>query len=189
MARPWVTHCTRRIWRSEEMITPDQIASRLPPYYDEWELVKDRQFVPDIIEEICTSHYLFAPYYDEFSLLFYRRTAAEVAEVLYRYCKNFISYKAETVKKQTTALPTGIVYRGQGDCKHYALFTAGVIASLNRLYGCGFTWCFYFAGYNGAEEPYHVFVSLYDPIEREEIWIDPTPGNGGEISVLMPKYL
>ena len=170
------------------MVTPDQITAQLPPYADEWELIKQRQYVPDIMEEICTSHYMFQDYYDCFSFLFYRRSAEKVAEALYRYCKNFIRYKAETARKQTTGLPTGIVYRGQGDCKHYALFCAGVIASLNRLYNCGFDWCFYFAGYGDAEEPYHVFVSIYDDQEREEIWIDPTPGDGGTISVLIPKY-
>lgn len=171
------------------MVTPDQIASQLPPYRDDWELIKQRQYVPDIMNEICTAHLLFEPYYDCFSYLFYKRSASDVAEKLYRYCKNFITYKAESVRKQTTALPTGIVYRGQGDCKHYALFNAGVISSLNRLYGCGFEWCYYFAGYNGSEEPYHVFVSIYDPLEREEIWIDPTPGSGGTPSVLIPRYI
>lgn len=171
------------------MVTPEQIAAQLPAYRDGWELVKEKQYVTDIIEEICVSHRLFADHYDRFSYLFYRKDVADVAEALHRYCKNFILYKAETVKRQTTALPSGIVYRGQGDCKHYALFIAGVIDSLKRVYGCPFEWCYYFAGYNDATEPYHVFVSVYDESQDEQIWIDPTPGNAGELSVLIPKYL
>jgi len=171
------------------VVTPEQIASQLPPYQDEWELIKKRQYVPDIINEILNAHVAFEGYYDQFSYLFYRKSASDIAEVLCQYCRNFITYKAESVKRQTTALPTGIIYRATGDCKHYALWNAGVISSLNRLYGCGFDWCYYFAGYEGSTEPYHVYVSIYDPIEHEEIWIDPTPGSGGKPSVLIQKSL
>lgn len=169
------------------MVTPDQILARLPPYYDQWELINPSQYVPDIINEICTVHVLYAPYYDCFSDLFYRKKIDDVAEELHRFCKHFIHYKAEGVRRQTSAIPTGIIYRAQGDCKHFSLFIAGVIDSLNRLYGCDFDWCYYFAGYDGADEPYHVYVSAVD--KDEEIWIDPTPGSGGEPSVLIPKYI
>ncbi len=166
------------------MVYPEHILSRLPPYCDEWELITPQQYVPDIIREICTAHVLFADYYDEFSDLFYNSDAEKVAEELHWFCKNFIRYKAETVKKQTSALPTGMLIRGFGDCKHYALFSAGVISSLNRLYGCGIDWCFYFAGYEGADEPYHVYVCVKGDTD---LWLDPTPGSGGEPSVLIAK--
>src|SRR5688572_26379444 len=116
------------------MVTRDMVLNRLPPYLDEWELVKSEQYVPDIIAEICTAHRLYGEYYDTFSDLFYTTDPGQLADRLYSFCKSYITYQEETVDDQTSAIPTGILHRGHGDCKHYALFTAGVIASLNRLY-------------------------------------------------------
>lgn len=168
------------------MVTPELILSHLPRYRDEWELVVPRQYVPDIVNEICTAHVLFAPYYDQFSYLFYSHDPDEVCEELHRFCKYFITYKEEPVKRQTSKLPTGILETGAGDCKHYSLFCAGVIASLNRLYGCCFDAVFVFAGYRRAEEPHHVFVAVRDSADSE-IWLDPTPGSGGTPTLIIEK--
>jgi hypothetical protein len=168
------------------MVTPELILSHLPRYRDEWELIKKRQYVPDIVKEVCAAHVLFAPYYDQFSYLFYSDDPDRVCEELHRYCKNFIEYKEEPIEIQTSALPTGIVYNGVGDCKHFALFNAGVISSLNRLYGCCFDAVFVFAGYRGATEPHHVFVAVRDSDETE-IWLDPTPGSGGTPTLFVEK--
>lgn len=167
------------------MVTPDMILARLPPYQDEWQLVKSEQFVPDIIREICTAHRMYGGYYDKFSDLFYSADPGTVADRLYSFCKSYIEYQEESVDHQTSAIPTGILYRGRGDCKHYALFTAGVIASLNRLYGCCFEAYFYFVGYRRAKEPYHVYVSVIDA--ETEIWVDPTPGSGGTPTLKVQK--
>src|SRR5689334_8181824 len=120
------------------VVSANSVLSRLPPYADEWELIKKDQYVPDIIKEVSAAHRLFAEYYDQFSDLFYDTDPRVVADSLYAFCKEYIQYREEDVNFQTSALPTGILYRGYGDCKHYALFTAGVIGSLNRLYGCCF---------------------------------------------------
>lgn len=167
------------------MVTPDIILTRLPPYLDEWQLVKKEQYVPDIIKEICTAHRMYGGYYDTFSDLFCSSDPGAVADRLYDFCKAYIKYQEESVDNQTSAIPTGILHRGYGDCKHYALFCAGVIASLNRLYGCCFEAYFYFVAYRRAEEPYHVFVSLMDG--DQEIWIDPTPGSGGTPTLIVRK--
>jgi|SRR5688500_17778266 len=167
------------------MVTPDMILDRLPPYLDEWELIKREQYVPDIINEICTAHQMYGAYYDAFSDLFYSTDPETVADRLYSFCKTYITYQEETVDNQTSAVPTGILHRGHGDCKHYALFTAGVIGSLNRLYNCCFDAYFYFVGYRRAKEPYHVYVSIMD--SEQEIWLDPTPGSGGTPTLVVPK--
>ena len=167
------------------MVTPDMILRRLPPYQDDWELVVKEQYVRDIVKEICTAHRLYADFYDKFSDLFYNTDPETVADRLYSFCKNYISYREESKEDQTSALPTGILHRGYGDCKHYALFSAGVIGSLNRLYDCCFEAYYYFVGYRGAEEPYHVFVSIVD--SDKEIWLDPTPGSGGTPTLIVPK--
>lgn len=167
------------------MVTADKVLSRLPPYRDEWELVKNRQYVPDIINEICYAHWLYGWYYDTFSEYFYDPDPLVVADRLFSFCKSYISYWEESVDNQTSAIPTGILYRGYGDCKHYALFNAGVIGSLNRLYGCCFDAHFCFVGYGRAKEPYHVYVSIDDG--DQEIWLDPTPGSGGTPTVIVRK--
>lgn len=160
-------------------VSAEKILNRLPPYTDQWELIKQEQFVPDIIKEITRSHKLFAWHYDQFSDLFYHKSAKVVADNLFTFCADNIRYKEESVDLQTTAIPAGIIYRGYGDCKHYALFSAGVISSLNRLYGCSFDASFYFVSYRKGKEPYHVYVCLRDSEEEADIWIDPTPGSGG----------
>ncbi len=170
------------------MVTPSLILSHLPPYRDQWELIKKRQYVPDIITEVCTAHALFAPYYDQFSYLFYTNDPDELCEALHRFCRNYIRYAEESIETQTSALPTGILTTGVGDCKHFSLFNAGVISSLNRLYGCRFEAAFVFAGYRGAGEPHHVFVAVMES-EDSEIWLDPTPGGGGTPTLIIEKLV
>lgn len=166
-------------------VTREQILRTLPEYRDEWAVIKGRQYVPDIMEEILAAHREFASYYDRFSSLFFRDNIEALADELFFFCRDNIRYREETEDKQTTALPTGILQRGYGDCKHYALFIAGVLDSLNRMMGLGVDWNYYFAGYDGAKEPYHVFVAVRD--DRGEIWIDPTPGAESVYPTLLIK--
>lgn len=168
------------------MVTPDKILERLPPYRDEWVLIKKEQFVPDIMKEIGAAHRLYGAHYDKFSDLFYTTNPDQLCSWLWEFCKDYITYQEEPKEQQTSAVPAGILTRGHGDCKHYALFTAGVIGSLNRLYGCCFEANYCFAAYRrDADEPYHVFVSVLDG--NSEIWIDPTPGSGGTPTLLERK--
>lgn len=167
------------------MVTPDDILATLPPDQGKWELIKRRQYVKDIVKEICTAQVMFSRYYDQFSYMFYTGDAEQTAEMLYQFCKRWIDYEEESVYQQTSSIPTGILERGYGDCKHYALFNGGVLGSLNRLYDAQIDWCYCFAGYNGAKEPYHVFIII--DYQGEELWLDPTPGSGGNPSVEIRK--
>lgn len=169
------------------MVTAEQVLSRLPPNRNELELIKDKQYVPDIIQEVCTAHRLYGKYYDMFSDLFYSCDPETVTEQLYWFCKQNITYSEEDIDFQSSSVPQGILSRGKGDCKYFALFNAGVIGSLNRLYGCSFDAAFYFAGYRRAKEPYHVYVAVVD--RGNEIWLDPTPGNGGTPTVLIAEKI
>lgn len=167
-------------------VTPSMIISRLPDYRDEWVLIAEKQYVPDIINEVSAAHNYFGGYYDMFSDLFYTESTRELADSLYTFCKRYIIYREEKENFQTTAAPHGLLLRGVGDCKHTASFIAGVISSLNRLYDCCLEANFLFVGYRKASEPYHVFVSLRDG-DGGEIWIDPTPGSGGTPTLVIPK--
>lgn len=172
------------------MVTREMVLDRLPPFRDEWLLVTPDQYVPDIIRDISHRHRQYGRYYDLFSYLFYTTDAGLLTETLYDFCKSYIDYREEKKEMQTTAVPQGILSRGYGDCKHFALFNAGVVASLNRVCGCCFEGSFMFVGYEGAKEPYHVFVRVLDRGSDTDIWIDPTPGSsGGLISVVEERKL
>jgi hypothetical protein len=168
-------------------VTSEDILYKLPAYRDEWVLVTEDQYVPDIIREMMEMHRECRGLYDAFAYKFCTSNVDKLANKLYRFCKENIKYHVETDKRQTVAIPQGILTREYGDCKHYALMNAGIIDSLNRTYGYNFDWCYYFAGYDGATEPYHVFVGVYDYDAGEEVWIDPTPGSGGNPTVLVGK--
>lgn len=165
------------------MITGTDILFQLPDYKDEWVVLKNKQYVPDIIDEVLSAHRRYQGYYDRFSYMFADGTVSQIADSIYTFCSNNIVYAEESDKAQTTALPTGILIRGTGDCKHYAMMAGGIVDSLNRLYDADIPWCYCFAGYNGSREPFHVFVEVYD--RYGPIWIDPTPGAENETPTLL----
>lgn len=151
----------------------DSLLDKLPPYVDEWITLVDEQTVSDIIEEVLEAHREFAPYYDKIVLDFTGGSMQDISERLYNFCKENISYKEETKDDQTSALPTGILTRGHGDCKHYALFIGGILDAMNRR-GKDIDWKYRFASYKLFDsEPHHVFIVVNEGIN--ETWIDPTP--------------
>lgn len=160
----------------------ETLLERLPPYRDEWVLIHPAQSVKDIIREALEAHKEFAPYYDNIALFFDADTIEEIAENLYNFCKANIRYQEETEDEQTTALPSGILTRRVGDCKHYSGFSAGVLDALTRLTDKKINWCYRFASYDILKQtPHHVFVVVKDG--DDEIWIDPTPGADVNIPV------
>lgn len=155
----------------------------LPAFDNGWVLVKKDQYVPDIMEEITRCQSLFAGYYDIFGYKFKNRDPGRVANELAAFCRRYIHYREEDEKFQTSAMPTGILTRGYGDCKHYALFCGGVLGALNRDCNAGIDWCYCFASYKqSVKMPYHVFVAVNEG--DSDAWIDPTPGSGPD-----PKHL
>lgn len=173
------------------MVTPEMILNRLPPSLDEYQLIIEHQFVPDIVTEIQRAHRRFAGFYDQFSDLFYNRNPGIVADNLWNFCRKYLRYQEQPKEWQSSLMPQGIIdlgYQGEGvDCKHYSLFSAGVLGSLNRLYDCRFEAKFYFVAYRKVKEPYHVYVSVFD--RDAEIWLDPTPGGGGTPTLIIAKPL
>src|SRR5688500_14049846 len=108
-------------------VTANDILMRLPPYEDRWQVVVEKQDVADIVKEITDAHRMFGGYYDKFSSLFLCTSPSVLADALYTFDKQNIRYREEDEETQTSALPTGFLTRGFGDCKHYALFNAGVL--------------------------------------------------------------
>jgi hypothetical protein len=155
--------------------TVSTILQQLPPYKDKWITITDRQDVHDIITDMCKSHQHFASYYDRFAMDFWTGDIDTTCDNIYWFLKNNISYREEKELDQTTALPTGILTRGYGDCKHYASFAGGVLDSIARQTGIPIHWKYCFASYEQSQRiPYHVFVVV--DTDSGPVWIDPTPG-------------
>lgn len=152
----------------------------LPPYQDKWVLVNPDQDVNDIIRDILDRHEQFREYYDKIALFFDGDSIDSICNGLYNFCKKNIRYVEEKDSKQTTAIPTGILIRGYGDCKHYASFIGGVLDALNRLTERKINWCYRFASYEFFQkQPHHIFVIV--KTKSGELWIDPTPGANEKI--------
>jgi len=159
--------------------TIEEILATLPPYQDKWVVITTRQSVRDIIRQMCEAHQSTAHYYDNFSMMFYAESPDDIAENIYWFCKDNIKYREEPEESQTSALPTGFLTRGYGDCKHYALFAAGILDSIARLTGMDIKWNYCFASYKEDEKtPYHVFVTV--DTMTGPLWIDPTPGSDSQ---------
>lgn len=153
------------------------LLKRWPAYRDDWRiLVKGNQRVEEIIEAVINSHHRFAGYYDKIAELFDNgQSVRRIASDLYAFVEDNIKYKEEPNKLQTTALPTGILTRGYGDCKHYASFIGGVLDALNRA-GRHIHWAYRFASYKLLDtRPHHVFIVINPGTDRE-LYIDPVPG-------------
>jgi len=159
------------------------VLQHLPEYRDEWETVVDDQEVKDIIRTMFDSHVQFKGYYDNIGYLFDGNTISDTCENLFAFCKNNIRYREESKDLQTTALPTGVLVRGYGDCKHYASFIAGCLGAIERNTGTKINWEYCFASYRiDQRTPYHVFVIVNDE-KGNEIWVDPTPGADNKVPV------
>lgn len=165
--------------------TVEALLQCLPPYEDKWITVHPKQSVRHIINEILEAHKEFAPYYDDIALYFMEDTTEDICKKLYSFLKKNISYKEEKEDEQTTALPTGILTRRQGDCKHYSSFAGGVLDAINRISGRNIDWNYRFASYDALNSvPHHVFTVVKDEDRNgAEIWIDPTPGASDMVPV------
>jgi hypothetical protein len=156
------------------MITREMLLGALPPYEDQWIMIHDSQGVNDIVIEVLESHKEFAPHYNSIALYFDDVSTEKVCSNIYDFLKKNIRYVEETEADQTTALPTGILLRSQGDCKHYSGFAGGILDAIKRVTGKNIKWCYRFASYDFFNKtPHHVFVVVKKG--SDEIWIDPTP--------------
>lgn len=161
------------------MVSRKTILGLLPKYNNNSQLLLEDQQVGDIIDRIIWAHKLYATDYDKISSLFWQGDQVRTAEYIFDFEMDNIDYSIEPKKRQSIKSPTRIVTDGtdeneMNDCKHYALFAAGILDSLKRQ-GYNIDWFYRFANYDLFEVlPQHVFVVLkYD---GKEYWIDPVLG-------------
>lgn len=164
-------------------ISKDTILAALPPDIDRWIMIERDQKVRDIIREMLEAYPVFATHYDCIGHFFVGSSLLDTCDNLYDFCKENIEYREETVDLQTSAIPSGIMNRGYGDCKAFASFIGGCLGAIARQTGQPIDWHFCFASYIREQStPYHVFVIVRGP--DGPIWIDPTPGSAN----MEPKH-
>jgi hypothetical protein len=148
------------------------LIKELPPFTNEWQLIKKHQGTTDIISEILQAHNLFADDYDLICDYFYNPDTYAMCRDIWNFEKRELIYNAESGKDQTSSSPTVILHDGElVDCKHYALFAAGVLDAIKKTEAVKWDWFFRFASDKSVNEVTHVFVVVVD--RGREIWIDP----------------
>lgn len=155
----------------------------LNPYQGKKILVINDQDTSDIISEMKRAHKLHAREYDRIANFFWTGNISTTCEKIFKFLKKNVHYSIEpdtrqSVKSPAAILASGANKNGYNDCKHYSLFTAGILDSLRRQ-GKNINWAFRFANYRLFQStPHHVFVVCFDG--RKEIWIDAVLPNFNE---------
>lgn len=156
------------------MVSKSAVLKKLAPFNNYKKVVSADQTVTDIIDGIVNTHYQYKDEYDKISNFFVGESELETARNIFNFLKSSVPYYIESNNNQTLRSPSAIVALRQGaDCKSFALFTNGILDSLNRKGIFQVPLAFRFAGYkDNTREPQHVFAVMY-PGTKKEIWIDP----------------
>lgn len=153
------------------MISAAQISSYAPYYGVETTLVEDHS-IPDIMRGIEQKHQKEKRVYDTFSEKFWRGSTDATCRYIFDFLMKNVRYEIESPEEQTVKSPGAIVGDRFGDCKHYASFANGVLASLQRKgYPVGTVTYRYAGYYPHSNDLHHVFSVVKNG--GREIWIDP----------------
>ncbi len=156
-------------------MTKNFILGKLTPFQNRQTVVTRSQGVNDIINGILETHDQYKNEYDKISHYFYTGSEKGTAQKIWNYLKDNVSYNIESDKFQTLRSPAAILSMGSGaDCKSYALFSNGILDSLERKGLIKGELVYRFAGYGGNKDLEHVFSVL--KTDKGEIWIDPVLG-------------
>ena len=151
----------------------NELLARLAPYRGQERTIVHRQDTGDIMQGMADWHKRYRRQYDAISHYFAGRTDRETARKIFDFLKGNVQYIIENDARQTLKTPAAIIAQGHGDCKHYALFTGGILDSLAHTGIQRIPWAFRYASYRWYDEtPQHVFVVL-NPGTKNEIWVDP----------------
>jgi hypothetical protein len=139
----------------------------LDPYQGKADKIVEEQTTGDIIEALLKAHREHVSDYAKISSFFAGGSKRDVARKIYNFLRKNVKYRIESSNRQTVTSPASLLALGRGDCKHYSLFSAGILQNL------GIPFAFRFASYKPFDrQPQHVFV-VVDPNTDREIWIDP----------------
>lgn len=136
--------------------------------------VVDFQDAHDIIREIKRCHQEWVNEYDKVAWMFWRGNPWKTCYEIWKFIKDNLPYRLESEYLQTVKSPAAILdyekVPGGIDCKHYSLFSAGIIDALKRQ-GKPLDWSFVFVSTRPSDYPTHVFVECIGP-NGDPIWLD-----------------
>lgn len=145
------------------MVTANFILSKLPPYKGEYSVISNNQSISDIKTGILKKFNQTKKDYDLISEFFLGNSLKQTCFNVWQFLRNNVINVTETSKLQTVKTPAAIIATGKttgSDCKNYALFAAGVLASLVRQGKLNatvkFRFCKYKNVFGGVND--HVFV-------------------------------
>jgi hypothetical protein len=155
----------------------------LMPYKNKSALLVNEQTTGDIISAILSAHDRYANEYKKIAFHFSGSTPQQTGRKIFDFLKSNVQYVIEPTNKQTVKSPSAIIAEGHGDCKSYALFSAGILRALGIPYG------FRFASYKKYDpQPGHVFTVI-NPGSKHEIWIDPVLPNYNQKRHLLTQLI
>jgi hypothetical protein len=152
------------------MSLKSELIAALPPFKNDWQLISKKQGTGDIIDEIQNAHEEFKDEYDDIYSFFEADTIYNTCYKLWDFQRNELDYVAESGKDQSSRSPAAILQLPD-DCKHFALFTSGVLSAMQRDGRVPWTWFYRFASDKDIDYVTHVFVVVVS--KGKEIWIDP----------------
>jgi hypothetical protein len=148
----------------------NELIAALPPFKNDWELITKKQGVKNIIDEILDAHEYFNNDYDAIYSFFDTGNIYTTCKKLWDFQRNELEYIAESGDDQSSRSPAAILELPD-DCKHFALFTSGVLSAIQRNQSVNWEWFYRFASDTEVNFVTHVFVVVED--KGKEIWVDP----------------
>lgn len=154
------------------MVSISEIRAALPPFQNKKTLVTQHQGTKDIVNEIIKTHELYETDYDCIYNYFDTGEDYSTCQNIWNFLKYNLRYKAESLDSQSVKSPSAILHKSEYvDCKHYSLFTGGVLDAIKANTDANFDWCYRFVSEDENKSIGHVFVVMF--IDGNEIWVDP----------------
>jgi hypothetical protein len=131
----------------------NKLISKLPDPVFKTKLINSWQNTDNIIQAIANQHTKNLPEAKKIANYFKGVDERETAKNVFNFLKSEIVYSIEPAEKQTTKTIARFLSDGQGDCKHYSLFTNTILEC------CGYRPLYRFAGYSDKKIQ-HVYSYL-----------------------------
>jgi hypothetical protein len=131
----------------------NKLIKQLPDPVFKTKLINSWQNTSNIINAIADQHAKNLTEAKQIAKYFKGVDERETAKNVFNFLKSEIVYAVEPAEKQTTKTISRFLSDGQGDCKHFSLFTNTILES------CGYRPLYRFAGYSG-QKIQHVYSYL-----------------------------
>lgn len=155
------------------MTGKDELIDLLPKFKNRVRVATWGQNVKAILNEVTKAHQEYETDYDLIYPFFDTGNLYSTCKGLWEFCKYNLKYSIEGEDEQSVKSPAAILQPGQKiDCKHYALFIAGVLDAIKQNEGDEFEWFYRFVSDKPDKIIGHVFVVAVE-LGGTEYDIDP----------------